>query len=175
MKTLETERMILRDWAESDLDDFAELWTNPNVTVPQGDPPMKDKEACRSLLQLLIGLKNNYALELKETGKVIGSVGLNEDADDNPDGRNVGYIMNEAYWNRGYMQEALKAVIDHASKVTSFLSAAFFVGSDNPKSRHIVEKMGFRFVKTITFEGSTDRVTGEPLAGADYYVLSLAR
>ncbi|MCL2361735.1 MAG: GNAT family N-acetyltransferase [Defluviitaleaceae bacterium] len=163
MKTLETERLILRDWELTDLDDFSELWLNPNVTIPHGDSPKHSKGECMPMLQYLISAKNNYALELRTTGKIIGTVGLNDDADNNPCGRNLGYMLNEAYWNHGYMQEALNKVIANASEITSFLSAGFWHDNKNEKSQHIINKLGFRYGKTIA--------VGE--RKLDYYILVL--
>lgn len=76
MKTLETQRMILRNWEISNLNDFSEIWTNPNVTIPQRDLPMQDIPFCLPILKHLLATKNNYALVLKDNGKVI----LNGDA-----------------------------------------------------------------------------------------------
>ena len=163
MNTLETKRLILRDWELTDLDDFSEMWLNPNVTIPHGDNPKRCKDECLPMLRYLINTKNNYAVKLKTTGKVIGSVGLNEDADNNPNGRNLGYMLNETYWNNGYMQEALNDIIAAASEVTSFLSAGFWHDNENPKSKHIIKKLGFTYVKTI--------ISGE--RKFDYYVLTL--
>jgi len=163
MKTLETERLILRDWILSDLDDFSEIWMNPNVTVPHGDNPKHSKNECLPMLEYLINVKNNYAIEIKTTGKVIGTVGLNEDADNNPDGRNLGYMLNETYWNNGFIQEALNAIITNASETTSFLSVGFWHDNENPKSQHIIKKLGFKYDKTII---SSERYF-------DYYVLDL--
>jgi RimJ/RimL family protein N-acetyltransferase len=171
MKTLETNRMILRNWELSDLDDFAEMWTNPNVTVPQGDSPKLSKDECLPLLVFLLNAKNNYALEIKETGKVIGSVGLNEDSDNNPNGRNLGYILNEDYWNKGFMQEALIEIANNAHEITSFLSVGFTLDNENHKSQHIARKLGFRFLKTI--KGGLSKINGEELADIRYYILEL--
>ena len=157
MRTLETERMILRDWDLADLSDFLE---------------MHNKNEGESQLRYLINAKNNYALVLKDSNKVIGSVGLNEDADNNPNGRNLGYILNKLYWDRGYMQEALREIIKNASEVTSFLSAAFSISNYNEKSLHIINKLGFKLVKTIN--SGTNETTGEPCEGFHYYVLELS-
>lgn len=44
MKTLDMERLILRDWEIADLDDFFKLMSNPNITVPDGSFPKTTKE-----------------------------------------------------------------------------------------------------------------------------------
>lgn len=69
MKTLETDRLILRDWCIEDIG--CEVYDEGTI-------------------QYLIQAKNNYALVLKENSEVIGTVGLNEDAENNPRRRNVG-------------------------------------------------------------------------------------
>ena len=84
MPTLETERLILRDWRETDLEDMFVFLSNPNVTIPEGASPCKTLEECKRVLDYLIEEKNSYAIEWKENGIVIGSIGLNEDAKKNP-------------------------------------------------------------------------------------------
>ena len=160
---IETQRLILRDWKLSDLNDFSEMWTNPNVTVPQGDLPKQSTVECMPLLEHLISAKNNYAVVLKNTGKVIGSVGLNEDAGNNSDVRNLGYILNEDYWNNGYMIEALKGIVANGCNT---LSAVFSKEIDNKKSLHIIEKLGFKFVKTID---GINKINGRQTF-YDYYI-----
>ena len=69
MRRLETHRMILRDWELSDLDDFSDMWTNPNVSIPEGDLPLSNKDDCLPMLHYLINAQNKYALELKQRAK----------------------------------------------------------------------------------------------------------
>jgi RimJ/RimL family protein N-acetyltransferase len=147
MKTLETKRLILRDWELTDLDDYFVFKSNPNVTIPDGSLSQKCREECLPELKYLICAKNNYALVLKETGKVIGSVGLNEDADGNENARNVGFVLAESYWNQGLMTEALIEIIANASKITSYLSCMHDAG--NTRTKHIIEKLGFKYIKTF--------------------------
>lgn len=49
MKTLETERLILRDWDILDLDAYFKLVSNPNITIPDGCYQRKQrKNVCQS-------------------------------------------------------------------------------------------------------------------------------
>ena len=159
MKTLETHRLILRDWAESDLEDAAAIW-----------PEFGGQEDSRSLLQYFIRVKNNYAIVLKETCRIIGSVGLNEDGDGNENARNVGFILLEKYWNRGLMTEALREIIANVSDITTTLSAGHT--RDNTKSEHILKKLGFRYIKTLP---RTDYEGGDPQNDLLYYVLEIKK
>ena len=111
MNTLETKRLLLRDWNEDDL----------GCGVHNDDT-----------IRYLIEVKNNYAMVLKETGEIIGTIGLNEDADNNPNRRNVGVRVIEAYRNQGYMQEALAEVFLHADLPIEAFS--WFCATDNAPS-----------------------------------------
>lgn len=100
------------------------------------------------VFRYLLQAKNNYALVLKDIGAVIGSVGLNEDADGNEDARNVGFFLDEAYWNQGLMTEGLRAIISNAIQLTPMLSLGHAKG--NTRSEHIAKKLGFTHMKTFT-------------------------
>lgn len=93
MRTLETKRLILRDWSKADLEDAFLFWSDPEVTIPEGATPRKTIEECRLIIEYLISAKNNYAVVLKSTGKVIGSIGLNKDAKGSENVRNIGFCL----------------------------------------------------------------------------------
>lgn len=146
MKTLETDRLILRDWKETDLEDMFVILSNPNVTIPEGSSTVETRDKCKEVLEYLMVVKNNYAIELKSTGTVIGMIGLNEDAKRDKDARNLGFCLAEEHWNQGFMTEALTVVIANAKAITGKLSATH---DKNPKSEHLLKKFGFRQVDTI--------------------------
>lgn len=146
MKTLETDRLLLRDWKETDLEDMFVILSNPNVTIPEGSSTVETRDKCREVLQYLMAVKNNYAIELKSTGIVISMIGLNEDAKMDKNTRNLGFCLAEEYWNQGFMTEALTAVIENAKAITGKLSATH---DKNPKSEHLLQKFGFQQVDTI--------------------------
>ena len=128
MKTLETKRLFLRDWTENDI-----------------GCGVFDEDTIR----YLITAKNNYAVVLKGNDLVIGTIGLNEDAeeDDPRKVRNIGFRLLEPYRNQGLMTEALKCVIENAYEITDELS--YVCPTDHVISRHIAEKFGFQYVKTF--------------------------
>lgn len=167
MKTLETERLILRDWQEIDLDDYFIIMSNPNVTIPEGSLPVKSKDQCQNLLNYLMLVKNNYAIELKGSDRVIGTIGLNEDAKGNNDTCNIGFCLAEEFWGNGIMTEALTAVIANAKKVIKKLSASH---NNNPKSEHILKKLGFKQVDIL--RNVKREVDTEP-HDESYFVLEL--
>ena len=145
MKTLETARLILRDWTDEDL----------------GCGIHTDE-----IIKYLIEAKNNYAVVFKETGAVIGTIGLNEDADDNEKRRNVGVRIAEQYRNVGLMTEALTEVFAN-NKGKEF---SWFCKVDDARSRHLAEKFGFEYIKTFP---KVQRNEKEEPSDYYYYVLKL--
>ena len=153
---IETERLILRPWRESDLDDFYAYARVDGVGQMAGWMPHKDVEESARILASFIKHKKTLALELKENGKVIGSLGL-EELDPDPVkgeryGREIGYVLNMDYWGRGLMPEAGKAVIGYCFDVLHFdyLTCGHFV--HNERSRRVIEKCGFTFFGESKYE-----------------------
>lgn len=151
---IETERIILRPWRESDLEDFNEYARVDGVGQMCGWLPHKNMDESRQILSMFIDEKKTLALELKENGKVIGSIGLEtRDADlgipENLQGREIGYVLNKDYWGRGLMPEAVRAVIDYCFAELGFdwLTCGHFIR--NNQSRRVVEKCGFQYVKDV--------------------------
>ena len=151
---METERLILRPWQESDLADFYEYASVDGVGQMCGWLPHKNMEESKMILNMFIGEKKTLALELKDSGKVIGSIGLEtRDADlgisEDLMGREIGYVLNKDYWGRGLMPEAVKAVIDYCFAELQFdwLTCGHFFWND--QSWRVVEKCGFRYIKDV--------------------------
>ena len=154
---IETERLILRPWRESDLPDFYAYASHPDVGIHAGWNPHRSMEESKQILAMFIREKKVFALELKETGKVIGSLGLEEP---NPDpvadgyGREIGYVLGKEYWGRGLMPEAVRAVIGYCFDVLhyDYLTCSHFLRND--RSRRVIEKIGFTFFGESDFETS---------------------
>ena len=154
---IETERLILRPWRESDVEDFYEYARVDGVGQMAGWLPHKDMEESRQILSMFIDEKKTFALELKESGKVIGSIGLEtRDADlgipEYLQGREIGYVLNKDYWGRGLMPEAVKAVIGYCFEKLNFdwLTCGHFIQND--RSRRVIEKCGFTYFGDSGFE-----------------------
>ena len=161
---LETNRLILRPWKESDLADFYEYASVEGVGEMAGWPHHKSLEESRRILQMFIWENKTLAIVLRKTGKVIGSLGIErvEERDSTPavwKGRELGYVLSREYWGRGLMPEAVSAVIDYCFRVLGYdyLDCAHFAG--NHQSRRVIEKCGFEYVgetKTETRYGTVE-------------------
>lgn len=163
---IETDRLILRPWRQEDLDDFYEYARVDGVGQMAGWHPHESIEKSQTILDGFIREKKTFALELKDSGKVIGSLGLEArdeglDIPEELQGREIGYVVSKDYWGRGLMPEAVKAVIDYCFSVLGFdyLLCGHFVR--NNQSRRVIEKCGFHFLTEYDFEtrmGTSERV-----------------
>ncbi len=144
---IETDRLILRPWRESDLRDLYRYARDPDVGRMAGWRPHESIYESEVILSMFIRDKKTLALELKETGHVIGSLGLEEmDPDPEADeklGREIGYVLAKKYWGRGLMPEAVEAVKDYCFRVLGYdyLTCGHFLWND--RSRRVIEKAGF--------------------------------
>ena len=162
---IETERLILRPWRETDLEDMFEYARVPGVGEMAGWPHHKNRETTRQVIDMFIRDKDVLALELKETGKVIGSLGIHENDNDHVGpgylGREVGYVLGKDYWGRGLVPEAVKAVIDYCFEMLGYdyLLCGHFPW--NNQSRRVIEKCGFQYLKDIshTTQFETEELT----------------
>ncbi len=153
---LTTDRLTLRPWRESDLDDFYEYASVDGVGQMAGWNPHKNVEESKAILTSFISHKKTFALELG--GKAIGSLGIEEYSEENyPEldalkGREIGYVLSKDYWGQGLMPEAIKAVIEwlFEEEKLDFILVGHF--DHNMQSKRVIEKSGFRFIKTTKFE-----------------------
>ena len=158
---LETPRLILRPWTWDDLEDFHAYSSIKGLGQMAGWMPSKSVEESRIVLDLFIRQKKTFAIELKESGKVIGSVGI-EEPDPDPDakmlGRELGYVLHKDHWGQGLMPEAVNAVIGYCFDILryDFLTCSHF--DWNSQSKRVIEKCGFRYFSTTRSETRCDTV-----------------
>ena len=160
--TLTTERLILRPWKETDLNDFYEYASVDGVGQMAGWTPHRSMEESRNILGHFINGKHVFALEYN--GKVIGSLGIEEYNEENyPElaplaGREIGYVLSKAYWGQGLMPETVRRVIAYLfdELKLDFILVGHF--DWNTQSRKVNEKCGFRYIKTTKYETQYDTV-----------------
>ena len=159
---LTTDRLTLRPWRESDLNDFYEYASVDGVGQMAGWNPHRNVEESKTILSHFIEGKHVFALE--HQGKIIGSLGIEEYSEENyPElnalqGREIGYVLSKAYWGQGLMPEAVRAVIDWllTEEKLDFIIVGHF--DRNARSKRVVEKCGFQYIKTTKFETRYDTV-----------------
>jgi RimJ/RimL family protein N-acetyltransferase len=166
---METERLILRQFRESDLDAFAEICGDPQVMRYIGEfKPLDRMGAWRGIaLQLGHWQLRGYgmwAVEEKASGRLIGRVGLWK-----PEGwpeLEVGWMLHRAYWGRGFASEAGRASIDAAFRVLGVDHLISIIHPENTASMRVAERVGETFERTWVLHGLELRIYGLHRTGA---------
>ncbi|MDR1735831.1 MAG: GNAT family N-acetyltransferase [Oscillospiraceae bacterium] len=149
---LETDRLILRPWRESDAEKLYEYAKNPNIGSSAGWPAHTSVENSRQIIRDILSADENYAVTLRGDDSAIGSIGLligeKSNLNIKPDEAEIGYWIAEPYWGQGLIPEAARTIIHYAFETLgiSTLWCGYFDG--NEKSKRAAEKCGFRFHHT---------------------------
>ncbi|MGI6509088.1 MAG: Cof-type HAD-IIB family hydrolase [Erysipelotrichaceae bacterium] len=167
---IKTERLLLRPFRLTDLDDFYEYAKIDGVGQMAGWSPHKDKKESKKILEMFINGRRTFALVLKD--KVIGSFGLDEyKTNEFPEynklqGVELGYVLGKDYWGNGYMPEAVEAVISYLFDIEKldFIICGHFEW--NKRSKRVIEKNGFKMAKKIEYQTDFGKIEI-----ADQYVL----
>lgn len=160
--TLKTNRLLLRPWRETDLQDFYHYASMDGVGQMAGWMPHKNLDESRRILGYFMEEKKTFALEYQ--GKVIGSLGIEEYSEghypelSNRSGREIGYVLSRDYWGQGLMPEAVKAAIKYLFETVGldFILVGHFEW--NRQSARVIEKCGFQYIKSRPFETQSGTV-----------------
>ncbi|MDO4544499.1 MAG: GNAT family N-acetyltransferase [Clostridia bacterium] len=159
MKTLTTERLILREWTYDDVEDHHEYAKSPLVGPSAGWQPHKSIAESEAYLKKTIADGDTWALVYRENNKVIGSLGLHADKHrQGVSSRTLGYVLSADYWGRGLMREAVNAALDFAFTELDLQLVSVVHFPDNHRSKRVIQKCGFRF-EGITKGGAQNNGT----------------
>lgn len=109
---IETDRLILRRYLKSDLQDLYEYLSDAEVVKYEPYQPMNMSEV-ENNLDWRISTDEMIAVELKANGKMIGNVYLGKRDFESLE---IGYVFNKEYWGKGYAKESCSALIQQSFK-----------------------------------------------------------
>jgi len=138
--TLETERLILRPLAADDLEAVQSWAGNPENTRYMSFGPNTEEQTREFLESAKPG--KDYAVVLKETGKVIGSCGIYPNASN--DTGVIGWILHKHYWKRGYGTELGGELIRYGFKDLNLRRVTAPCAAVNYGSYRVMERNGMR-------------------------------
>ena len=143
---LETERLILRPWMETDAEECYRYAKDPRVGPMAGWKEHMSVEDSRAVIRNVLMVPETYAIVPKETGLPIGSIGLHHnDLSSKDDEMELGVWLGVPYWGRELVPEAAREVLRHAFSDLNLsrVWCAYYDG--NEKSKRVQEKLGFRY------------------------------
>lgn len=146
MDTLYTQRLVLRPFEIEDLEDVYDYAKSPNVGPLAGWQAHPDKIQTAKTLIRFIEEGEVWAIVEKESGKVIGSIGLHKGRFVTGDSvQSLGYVLREDKWGKGYMTEAAKEVVRHGFEQMKLEMISVGHFDFNARSKRVIEKLGFIF------------------------------
>jgi [ribosomal protein S5]-alanine N-acetyltransferase len=91
-----------------------------------------------------------WGIEPKESGKIIGSIGLIDDRKREYNMiKMIGYAIGEAYWGQGLMTEAVNEVIKFGFEELSLAAISAYCFPFNKRSKNVLMKCNFEYEGTL--------------------------
>jgi ribosomal-protein-alanine N-acetyltransferase len=149
MKDINTDRLIIRRFRESDLVDFLNYQTCPEVLLYMDNEPMSEEKAMQ-FLNHQIALKDNekgayhaFAVQHRSHTKVIGDVGFYLEAGPENKG-DLGFQFHPAYHRLGYAKEAVGALLQHGFTQLALSLVTSCCDARNVASFRLMESLGMK-------------------------------
>ena len=144
LPVLETPRLTLRKVRMSDAADVYLYAKDPEVARHVLWEPHRSILDSRGFIRFLMyqyrnGMPGSWGIELKATGRIIGTIGYMSYNADNATVE-VGYSIAREHWGKGLMTEALVAVIDESFRTLDLHRIEALHFTDNPASGRVMEK-----------------------------------
>ncbi|HSK78033.1 MAG TPA: GNAT family protein [Thermoanaerobaculia bacterium] len=148
LPTLETERLTIRWLEDRDVPRLFEIFSNPEVMRYWSSPPLEDIRGAEELLREIRQFFESrtlfqWGVALKEDDRVIGTCTLSSLSASNRRAE-IGYALGRAWWGKGYMTEALPALLRFAFGPLGLHRIEADVDPRNLPSLRSVESLGFR-------------------------------
>ena len=153
LPTLLTSRLTLRPVRMSDAEDMYEYSRDPEVARHVLWDAHTSIHQTRNYIRYLIrqyrsAAPGTFAIALRDSGKVIGTIGFMWLQMDNRSAE-VGYSLGRRYWNQGYMTEALQAIVEFGFTRLNLNRIEAQHECDNPASGRVMLKAGMQREGTL--------------------------
>ena len=144
-----TPRLRLRPLTEADAADVYAYSRDPRIGPIAGWPPHRSEAESRELIRTVFSAPGIFAMELRDTGRVVGSLGFvgSHPAGVHPDcpDDEIGYSVAHDCWGLGLVPEALKAVLEYGFTDLGLRRVWCSHYAGNWRSRRVMEKQGFTY------------------------------
>ena len=152
---LETDRLILREIRPDDVDAVFNCWMqDENVSRYMYWKASKNIEDAKDFVSFELGnlendIWNRWMIVLKSTQEMIGTCLLF--FNDDEDHWDISYNLGTAFWGKGYMTEAMQAVMQYAAEEIQVREIWTSYAAVNHASGRVLEKLGFQYILDIPY------------------------
>lgn len=172
MITIQTERLILRNYQEKDVRDYHEYMSLESTALHEDFEPYSLRQCQEAVLSRLTD--DSYLVaQLKENGKVIGDLCHRAGEYETYE---IAYDFNEHYGKKGYATEACRALVTHIFRELGGRRLYVGCNEDNENSWRLLERLGFRreahCVEDVAFKKDEK---GNPIYVNSYFYAMLRR
>lgn len=148
---METERLALRLYAETDKTDFVNLFTDELVMKHVGDGVLTIEQAenlWRKLFEKLYAenCRTIWAIFALDDARYVGNASLRP-RPTRPADWEIGYVLKEKEWNKGFATEIARRLIEYGFDALNLPEIFATVDDDNFPSIHVLEKSGMSFLE----------------------------
>jgi [ribosomal protein S5]-alanine N-acetyltransferase len=159
---LETERLQLKEINENHVEDILKIRSNEVINrFVKRNSPKNNYDALQFILTIKERTKNNqtyyWGISLKSQPELIGTICLWNFSEDRKTAE-VGYEMLPDYHGKGFMSEALKAVIDFGFNELDLCEIVAFTNRFNENSKKLLLRHGFVLEEDRKDEGFPDNL-----------------
>jgi RimJ/RimL family protein N-acetyltransferase len=162
--TLTTERLVLRPFVESDLDDYLAFMTAPEVRQSLRLPDSYSRADAWRGMALWLGQwelrgTGHWAVEADE-GAMIGRVGLHRPELPDWPGLEVGWALHPEWWGHGFATEAGARAVQYAFEVVGIDELVSVILPANVRSQQVATRLGFVWTEDRVLSFSPDVLHG---------------
>lgn len=147
MVTIKTDRLVLREFTHDDYEALHRGASNLNVVryMTWGPNTEKDSKAFiqYAVQSQIVKPRVTFQLAITLEGEVIGGCDFNIISDEHKEGE-IGYLLDEPYWGRGYATEVARALIEYGFKEHDMHRIIAKCDARNEASFHVMEKNGMK-------------------------------
>ena len=144
---METERLLLRRYKETDIDAIYDIITDERLSKYIKFPNLTREEELEYIKVWIeeadISKYEKWVIERKSDSSVVGNIDVNTVVEKH-NYCNVGYTIRYDYWGNGYAAEALKAVSDHLLNNRGYYLVECSCNELNKQSSKVMLKAGFK-------------------------------
>jgi RimJ/RimL family protein N-acetyltransferase len=156
---LRTDRLLLRDWQDCDLEPWAAMNADPEVREHLGDVLTREQsDASVAAFRSEFAARGYgwWAVEVESTGEFIGFAGLDEVDDDVPfTGVEIGWRLARSAWGYGYATEAARATLAFGFDSLGLPEILAITTAGNVRSQAVMQRLGMARDPAADFEDLT--------------------